>query len=209
MRAFLLASIVGVVSACGGSVEPEAEQSVDSSSTTTTDSDTTVTDSTIGMTSDGETPIADAETPTTDGSMPTTDSGGTGTIKCGTETCNGATQECCVGFSGSKCVAKGGCGGGSTFTCSDTASCPSGQVCCAERTSSGGGGASCKTTCSMGVVLCSKDSECKMGERCVAGLGGFKFCRATMGGGFDGGFGGFDGGFGGFDASGFDTKFGG
>jgi hypothetical protein len=112
------------------------------------------------------------------------------------ETCNGATQECCVGFSGAKCVAKGGCGGGSTFTCSDSASCPSGQVCCASRTGMSGG-ASCKPTCDMGLVLCATDAECKDGQRCNTGLGGFKYCGRAGGG--DGGFGGWDGGFGGWD----------
>lgn len=110
-----------------------------------------------------------------------------GSIKCGMGTCDSATQECCIGLSGSKCVARGGCGGGSSFTCSDSTVCKSGEVCCADRN-----GSVCATGCA-GYVLCSDDKECKADQRCVTGLLGFKYCRSPsmMG---DGGWGGWEGG---------------
>lgn len=157
MRGILL-SLITMVAACGSSVEEETGQPTDSGTST-------------------DTAIADTSTPAGDGGR------STGSIKCGMETCNAATQDCCVGLSGAKCVAIGGCGGGSAFLCSDSVSCPSGQVCCAERL---GGGAQCQMGC-MGVVLCATDAECSADQRCVTGLGGVRVCRRMMSGGTDGG----------------------
>lgn len=132
--------------------------------------------------------------------------GGTGGIKCGTATCNSATQDCCTSLSGQKCVTKGTCTGGATLSCTDSSACKSGEVCCASG-GAGGGGAKCAATCTMGVVLCATDADCKAPQKCMNALGGTKTCRNPPPGGMDGGFGGFDaGGFGGFDAA-FDTKF--
>jgi hypothetical protein len=145
--------------------------------------------------------------PPMDGSVPPPPpmdaSTGPGGIKCGSATCNAATQDCCASLSGQTCVAKGTCSGGATIACTDSSACKAGEVCCASG-GLGGGGAKCATTCTMGIVLCATDAECKAPQKCLSGFGGYKTCRNPPPGGFDGGFGGFDaGGFGGFDAGGF------
>ena len=99
-----------------------------------------------------------------------------GSIKCGMGNCNAASEECCVGLAGTKCVAIGGCGGGTPFACSDNSACKTGDVCCAESLTSG---SKCATTCT-GYVLCSGDGECKDGKKCLNGLGGTKYCGNMM-----------------------------
>lgn len=146
---------------------------------------------------------------TSTGSDSTSGDVGSGRIACGKTTCDPASQQCCVTFAGGAvtedCIDKGATCAGGTLDCTDSSSCPSGDVCCGERDPTTGAlGAKCATSCGAGgVQLCSKDSECPTGERCRPGFGGVMTCRG--GGGFDGG--GFD--TSGFDTSGFDAPFGG
>lgn len=204
MRHLTLASLSlasWILLGCGGSVTPEEGVAGDDAATV---------DDTGGGSSDGTPGSEDSSIvpPAEDGSIGPTDdaiappppsdaSAGTGAIKCGTTTCDSKTQDCCATFSSQKCVAKGTCTGGATLSCTDPSACAPGQVCCASG-GGGGGGAKCTTTCTMGVILCATDADCKAAQKCLNGLGGTKSCRNPPPGGFDGGFGGFD--------AAFDTK---
>ncbi|MEO6420110.1 MAG: hypothetical protein ABIP39_11910, partial [Polyangiaceae bacterium] len=118
-------------------------------------------------------------------------------ITCGMTSCDSATQECCLTvmggggpMAGGTCTAKGACMGGLALTCSSSASCAMGDVCCVNFTQTGGT-ATCQPSCmggggggggGGGIQLCATDAECPMGEACSMGPGGFKACRRTRGG---------------------------
>ena len=200
-------SLFGIVAAaaCGGSSDP----GVDTTAPVTT---TSPTDPKPG--SSGSTPSSgDASTGTTPVVTKTT-------IACGASTCSAPAQECCVtastggssGASGSSsgggssgspgvgetCVAKGKCNGDLALSCSSSASCTGGQLCCVDT--NGGVGATtatceatCPTTGGRPIQLCATDAECKAGT-CKASQYGLKICSTGGTGGKDGGGGHFDGG---------------
>ncbi len=157
-------------SACGGSVNEAA----------TPETDTGGGGTDVALVEGGDTSTTTDTGVKTDSTTPPTDSG----IKCGSEVCDAASQECCAGTSGLKCVAKGGCGGGTVIPCSDPSSCKSGEVCCAMREGFGLKVA-CSATCS-GFSLCTSDADCKSPEKCAPGFAGYKYCSGRDGGtGFD------------------------
>ena len=102
-----------------------------------------------------------------------------GGIRCGPTgaECDPSTEECCATFGGSfSCVTKGTCGG-FPLSCSDSTSCPAGDVCCLELAGPGGGGsASCTPFCP-GIQLCATSAECPPGTRCRRLFGGYRSCR--------------------------------
>ncbi len=100
-----------------------------------------------------------------------------GGITCGATTCDGLTQDCCASFTGLSCVPKGKCTGGGTLSCSDSTSCPTGQVCCFGGLGGGGGpSAKCAPVCA-GIQLCKTSAECKAPNTCQPVFGGFRVCR--------------------------------
>ena len=138
----------------------------------------------------------DSGLPPQDGGILPVDAGPPSTsIACGTTTCDSTTQDCCVSFqrgAGTSCVAHGTCSG-IPLTCTGSANCSGGDVCCASL---GGGGASCQPTCAGtggfggSFQLCNSDSDCPSGDHCRMSPFGVGICRAPGGGGSDGGRGG-------------------
>jgi hypothetical protein len=130
----------------------------------------------------------------------------TAPIACGSTSCDGATQDCCItvgggGGGGSStaggpgggapssavCTPKGKCDGDIALSCSSTASCASGQVCCANLNADAPT-AVCQASCGGGggggggggvQQLCASDKDCPMGRRCQDTEAGFKFCRRS------------------------------
>jgi hypothetical protein len=98
-----------------------------------------------------------------------------GGILCGTTYCSSATEECCANITGLQCVAKGTCTGG-TLSCSSSASCGTGQVCCFGGLGGGSPTASCQFFC-VGIILCATDAECSGSQRCQPAFGGYRTCR--------------------------------
>lgn len=111
--------------------------------------------------------------------------GASSTIVCGGDVCDLASEECCVPFGAEgTCVATGTCENAATFTCSSSAQCEEGEVCCF----SGGGGpgtdpsAECAPQCGGGgpmgggLQLCETAAECEDGEPCEEAPFGFKVC---------------------------------
>jgi predicted outer membrane repeat protein len=111
-------------------------------------------------------------------------------IPCGAETCTFGTQTCCArlqnGAPTASCIAAtDSCQGGLSFSCSNTAECGGGAVCCVSTRS-------LSTTCeqpvacvlSPGIILCNSDADCPglLGNCC--GGGNMKICgpRACNGG---------------------------
>lgn len=192
---------------CGGSVTPTTDNSQTPGDETSTTDDSTSSGSDTAATDDSTTPVTDdglppgdSIAPPGDTSTPPTD-GGSGKIACGmTTTCDAATQECCITMAGAKCITKGTMCGGATLACTDSTSCPTGDVCCGTF-GGGSAGANCVAAgMCMGRILCSTSAECPAGETCQNSFGGVKTCRKTFGdaGAFDAA--GFDGGFPKFDA---------
>ncbi|MBL8719510.1 MAG: hypothetical protein JNL79_26210 [Myxococcales bacterium] len=131
--------------------------------------DTGVTDSTVFDTGFDTGFDAPPDTPT--------DTPIEGGITCGATTCDGLTQDCCASFTGLSCVPKGKCTGGGTLSCSDSTSCPTGQVCCFGGLGGGGGpSAKCAPVCA-GIQLCKTSAECKAPNTCQPVFGGFRVCR--------------------------------
>jgi hypothetical protein len=83
-------------------------------------------------------------------------------------------------------VAPGQCNGLS-LTCTGTANCSGGEVCCGSLI---GGGATCEPSCNGGYQLCQSDSDCPSGDSCKRTLFGIDICRPAHGGGGGGGGGG-------------------
>lgn len=106
-------------------------------------------------------------------------------IACGTDLCDAETMDCCVGANSSACVVKGSCEG-VTFSCSSSASCAEGQVCCAhvdlgeQRLES-----TCRESCGGSdgptIQFCVSDSECRNGEVCAESYGLQGVCRGNGG----------------------------
>ena len=111
-------------------------------------------------------------------------------IPCGAESCTFGTQTCCArlqnGAPTASCIAAtDSCQGGLSFSCSNTAECGGGAVCCVSTRS-------LSTTCeqpvacvlSPGIILCNSDADCPglLGNCC--GGGNMKICgpRACNGG---------------------------
>ena len=130
--------------------------------------DTGVTDSTVFDTGFDTGFDAPPDTPT--------DTPIEGGITCGATTCDGLTQDCCASFTGLSCVPKGKCTGGGTLSCSDSTSCPTGQVCCFGGLGGGGPSAKCALVCA-GIQLCKTSAECKAPNTCQPVFGGFRVCR--------------------------------
>jgi hypothetical protein len=131
-------------------------------------------------------------------------------IVCGGSSCDAATQECCITVGGgggggssstaggpggdppstAMCTPIGKCGGDIALSCSSTASCASGQTCCADLNTDAPT-AVCQASCGGGgggnVQLCASDKECPTGRICQDTRAGFKFCRRPGGGGGGGG----------------------
>ena len=121
-------------------------------------------------------------------------------IPCGAESCTFGTQICCArlqnGAPMATCIAAtDSCQGGLSVSCSNTAECGDGAVCCVSTRS-------LSTTCeqpvacvlSPGIILCNSDADCPrlLGNCC--GRGNMKICgpracsgRGGMGGGRPGG----------------------
>jgi hypothetical protein len=102
------------------------------------------------------------------------------TINCGNTTCNSQSQQCCITQQGSSCVAPGKCNNGIALSCTGSANCSNGQLCCATL---GGGAASakCASTCGnppQAIQICQKKSECKPNQNCIAvpQVQGLKVC---------------------------------
>jgi hypothetical protein len=110
-------------------------------------------------------------------------------IPCGAETCTFGTQTCCArlqnGAPMATCIAAtDSCQGGLSFSCSSTAECGGGAVCCVSTRS-------LSTTCeqpvacvlSPGIILCDSDADCPglIGNCC--GRGNMKFCARACNGG--------------------------
>ena len=111
--------------------------------------------------------------PPIDGGLPPPppiDAGPPPAIKCGNTTCNAQSQQCCISQQGASCVSTGNCNGGIALSCSSSANCASGEVCCATL---GGGtpSAKCASTCGnppQAIQVCAKKSECKPNQNCIA-----------------------------------------
>lgn len=135
-----------------------------------TDTGTTTTDGAVNV--DGSTPVEPSDGGTVEPER---------TISCGMDKCSAATEDCCIsGGAGAACRPRGSCTRGVALSCSSTASCATGQVCC-FRASGMGGAATCTTTCSGGretFRLCETDSECNAGTTCRGvGFGSLRSCR--------------------------------
>jgi hypothetical protein len=149
------------------------------------------------------------------------DGGAAGNVACGTQGACSSSEDCCYaaagdaaaggglgGFAAAQppaptCVPKGSCGG-SSLSCSSTAQCGGGQVCCfAYQTQTSGAGegglaafggfaammpfsAQCASDCPSGDMvhyqLCASASECPSGMSCVQGTY-TTYCAAGVGGG--------------------------
>jgi hypothetical protein len=119
------------------------------------------------------------------------------------QTCDVATEECCLTTIGASCVSTGACNG-AALSCTDSANCTSGEVCCAELRG-GPPKATCAATCGGGgVVLCNTSADCPNMESCDPTPLAVKVCRGGggPGGGGGGGPGGMGGGMGGGPGSG-------
>jgi len=99
-----------------------------------------------------------------------------GGILCGGDYCDALTQQCCAGFTGLSCVAKGKCSGGTTLSCSSAASCTGGEVCCFGGLTGGTPSATCQPFC-LGIVLCASNDECPPMQTCQNTFGGYRICR--------------------------------
>jgi len=176
-RAYAIVSLAAV--ACGGSVASSDDTSLDGSTSTSNDATTSSLDgSTTG--SDGGVVTVDAGPPV----QP---------VACGDAGCDPSTQVCCVTVKGpqniqQQCVANGSCQG-SSFSCTGSANCPNGEVCCADFQGGGGGGSvttTCKSQCAGGFQepqLCQSAAECPPGDQCRQIFGGLKACVAPFDGG--------------------------
>lgn len=111
--------------------------------------------------------------------------GASSTIVCGGDVCDLTSEECCVPFGAEgSCVPAGTCENAASFSCSSSAQCDEGEVCCF----SGGGGpgtdpsAECAPQCGGGgpngggLQLCETEAECEDGEPCEEAPFGFKVC---------------------------------
>jgi hypothetical protein len=180
-RALLAASIaVGILAACSG----------DDTTAPITSADAGGSDATVDT---GGSSGAVDSAPPPDGFVPDTggSSGGGGPIACGkVPTCDSKTQDCCLDAP-AVCAAKGTCTG-SVLSCSDTASCTTGSVCCAavvkddagaDAGDGGGAGstinAACASSCTKGELqLCATTADCVVpGDVCRKGAGGLLGCR--------------------------------
>lgn len=101
-------------------------------------------------------------------------------LNCGNSTCNVQSQQCCITQQGSSCVSIGNCNGGIALSCTGSASCGKGQVCCATL---GGGGANAKCAPSCGnppqaIQICNAKSDCKPNQNCISvpQVQGLKVC---------------------------------
>ncbi len=101
-----------------------------------------------------------------DASPPPFDAGPPPTFNCGNQSCNTGTQVCCVKQQSVSCVPQGTCIGGVPLSCTGSASCSKGQVCCA-----GQGGATCQSSCPnppQGIQLCNSKADCKPNQNCIS-----------------------------------------
>lgn len=111
---------------------------------------------------------------------------GTGSIACGTVTCT-APNVCCTGGgggAGNACRTQTACdaSGNDVYTCSGSANCPNGQVCCVSFGASPGGGdlAQCAATCGARRTqqVCQPTDTCPNGTTCMRGGGAaFSTCQ--------------------------------
>ena len=87
-------------------------------------------------------------------------------VRCGQITCAGDKPVCCATSYGNTCIDQEGSCSGMRFACDESADCASGQVCCAREAALCGSRADC--TANDGVELCTSDTECPAGQRCIA-----------------------------------------
>ena len=184
MRSVLLilsCAVLPCAAGCGGSVVVDGTGDGGSS----TDSTTSSSSPSGGgggatVTTGGGAGSTGTDTTTGTGTTTTTTSA---PIACGDTSCDGATQQCCASMNGAKCISPGDPCQGITLTCSSSANCDPGEICCA---SFGNGPddaqATCKKECGGpgpggGVQLCASDAECKNGGKCEQGPGGFFTCH--------------------------------
>ena len=104
------------------------------------------------------------------------DTGGDGGILCGASSCDPAVQDCCASFGTFTCVDKGKCTTGAPLSCSSSASCKAGDVCCFSGGFGGAPSATCQPIC-FTIQLCQSSAECLGGRRCRPVFGGYKVCR--------------------------------
>lgn len=151
--------------------------------------DATATDTGAGDSASGDGRAGDGGTTSDSGS---TEGGSVGPVHCGMATCQ-PPQVCCVDIMmrSESCTDPNACMG-VPVTCSDTASCPMGDVCCGSLVNMMPMVACTPGSCPMGEVeLCQMSSECPMGYRCRPFFGGVRICVPPMDGGMgDGGIGG-------------------
>jgi hypothetical protein len=114
------------------------------------------------------------------GPPPPFDAGSPPPLTCGNTTCNPQSQQCCITQNGSSCVLTGTCNGGIALSCTGSASCAKGQVCCATL---GGGGANAKCASSCGnppqaIQICNSKADCKPNQNCISvpQVQGLKVC---------------------------------